>query len=85
MADGAPHGMDPWQQSVETRLSELRADTRAILTDISTLRGELAGLKERVGSLPTKGFIVNSVLSTLAVIAALILFADQLKVFFHLR
>lgn len=29
--DGTPGGMDPWQQTVETRLGELRADVRTLL------------------------------------------------------
>jgi hypothetical protein len=57
--------MDPWQQTVETRLGELRAD-------VGELKIDVAVIKERIGNLPTKGYIVKTVMAGLALIAALL-------------
>ena len=84
-ARGTFGGMDPWQQTVETRLGDLRTDLRAVAADVSSLKIDMAMVKERISHLPTKGFIVSALLSNLAVIAALTTFAPSLQHFLGLR
>jgi hypothetical protein len=82
---GDSTGMDPWQQTVETRLGELRTDLRGIGTDLGKVKTDVATLTERVGNLPTKGFIVTATLTTLAIIAAFALFGPNLRALFGLH
>jgi hypothetical protein len=76
---GDSTGMDPWQQTVETRLGELRADVRGIGADVGLIKMAVATLTERVAHLPTKGFIVTATLTTLAVVAAFAMFGPNLR------
>lgn len=76
--DGTSGGMDPWQQSVEKRLDKLDTNTSKLTVD-------LAVLTERVGHLPTKGFIVSALLTVLAVLAALNIFGPNIRTMFGLH
>ena len=71
--------MDPWQQTVETRLGELRADFRGMATDVGAIKTDVATLKERVAHLPSKEFIVKAVVGLAAFIGALTAFGPWLR------
>lgn len=77
----AASGMDHWQTSVETRLTDIRTDLRYLRSGIGTLDGATATLKERIARLPTKGFIVAAFLASLAVIGALVIFESPIQSF----
>lgn len=76
---GTSGGMDPWQTSVEARLGQLHTDVTGLRGDVGQLRVDVARLDEQVKALPGKGFIVLATTTTLGVLGAIILFADQLK------
>ena len=63
---------------MEARVKRLEDKFDRIDDRLGQARTDLAVLTERVSHLPSKGFIVGAVLSSLAVIAALILFQDKL-------
>ena len=42
-------GMDPWQQTLERKLGELRRDTRGLSTDNNAIQSDIAALARRVG------------------------------------
>lgn len=72
---GNSGGMDGRMDRLEGRMDKI--DDR--------LRGaeqQLATLNERVAHLPSKGFIVNALITGLTVMAALILFKDQIMLMF---
>lgn len=81
---GDSNGMDPWQQTVETRLGELRADLRGVASDVGAMKADMATLKEGVSHLPDKGFIVKTTLAALGLISALALFGPNLRSLLHL-
>jgi hypothetical protein len=78
---GTSGGMDGWQTSVEARLGEIRTDTRSLLGEVNAIKVNLATLTERVAHLPSKGFVVTAVLTSLTVIAALVVFQGQIQTF----
>lgn len=67
---------------MEERMARLESDMEHVkksldrLIDVPT---KLAVLEERVSHLPTKGWMVGSVATTLAVIAAMIAFGEKLQ------
>lgn len=67
--------MDPWQQTVESRLGELR-------TDIRELRSDIGAVKARIDHLPTKSFIVTALLASLGACSAISVFAAQIRALF---
>lgn len=83
---GTSGGMDSRVAKLEADVShiqrdigEIKTDLRESRTGIAKLTTELATLDAHVKHLPTKGFIVSAVLTTLAVIAALIVFQGNLQ------
>lgn len=60
------------------RISRLEARVDRMSEELAGTRVNLATLTERVAHLPSKGFIVAALLSTLAVVAALITFGEKL-------
>lgn len=71
---------------LESQMEGARSDLRDLKSSASGLDARLRGvetgvatLTERVAHLPSKGFIVTATTTALAVIAALILFADKIK------
>jgi hypothetical protein len=77
--------MDPWQQTVETRLGELRTDVRELRSDVSAIKVDLAAVKVRVDHLPTKSFIVTALLGSLAAFSAITVFAAQVRSLFGMH
>lgn len=54
-------GMDPWQHSVESRLSSLDGRAGRIEETLSAVRSDLSSVKTKVDDLPSKWFIVTAV------------------------
>lgn len=70
--DGRIAKLEANVENIGKSLTETRSDTRDI-------RDRTIRLEEKVAQLPTKGFIVSVVLTSLAVIAALIVFQDKIR------
>lgn len=64
---------------MEKRLDKLEGQFEKLREDIVGVKVQLATLTERVAHLPTKGFIVSTLGTSLAIIAALIVFADKIR------
>ena len=73
---GGPHdpGMEPRIAKIEATLEHV-----ALKEDIAKVNGRIDTLTERVSHLPTKTFIVTSLLLSLAVISALIVFQGHVQ------
>ena len=67
--------MDPWRQTVETRLGELRADIRTITADLASLKATVAAMQVTIAQLPTKAFIVHALIGGMGVFGAFQVFA----------
>jgi hypothetical protein len=83
---GTFDGMVPRIAALETHveyikrdIAELKASIEAVRKDVNGLKVDVATLIERVSHLPSKGFIVTSIISALAVIAGLITFQQQIQ------
>ena len=64
---------------MEARVAKLEGQFEKLNDKIDELRIDVAVLKERVGNLPGKGFIVTATLTGLAVFSAIVLFEDRLS------
>lgn len=71
---------------MEARVAKLEANVEHVLADVGSMVSNLANARERLAALevkvdhlPSKGFIVTTLLGVLAVIAALIGYADTIK------
>ena len=64
---------------LEAGVEHLGRDVGELRTDMRDVRDRLSRLEERVSHLPDKGFIVTSLLVTLAVLAGLITFQDNVR------
>jgi hypothetical protein len=83
---------------MEARVAKLESDVEYIKRDVAEIKGDVCSVREasvkidrevgvlieRVSHLPKKGFIVTVVLTTLAVIAALVVFQGNLQKLLHL-
>ena len=65
-------GVDKSLHQVSSVLSSLDTRTRGVEVNLATLT-------ERVAHLPSKGFIITTVLTASSVLAALVVFGDQVK------
>lgn len=70
---------------MEARIAKLEASVEHIdrnvarmTPDLANVRERMATIEERMAHLPGKGFIVSALLVSLAVIAALTAFSDQI-------
>jgi hypothetical protein len=71
---------------MEARVARLEANVERMVADVNSMNGSLANARERlaglevkVDHLPSKGFIVTALLVMLAVITALVGYADTIK------
>lgn len=75
---GTSGGMEARVNRLEDRLDKLSEKVGAVEVNLATLT-------ERVAHLPSKGFIVGVLLTSLSALGALVLFADQLKGLFGIK
>lgn len=64
---------------IQKDIAEIKSDVRELRTGIGKLNTDLATLTAHVSHLPTKGFIVTAVVTSLAVLGALIIFQGNLQ------
>lgn len=76
---GTSDGMDPWQQTVETRLGDLRTDLRAVAVDVGVLKTDVATIKERLEHVATKAGVYGIVTAVGVMLGALTVFAPVLQ------
>jgi hypothetical protein len=69
---------------IRSDVGEIKGSLGTVNSQVTEARINIATLIERVAHLPTKGFIVNAVLTALAVAAALVLFQGNIQKFFHI-
>ncbi len=79
---GSSGGMEPRAAKLEASVERIVADVAMMRSDVSNARERLAALEVKVDHLPSKGFIVTVVAASLAIVAGLIGYAEQLQVFF---
>lgn len=86
---GGGDGMEPRLAKLEAHMENVRSEMAETKSAVSSLVDRttgveirLAGLEVKVDHLPSKGFIVTSVIAALALIAAMFGFQDQLQTFF---
>ncbi len=63
---------------IEKNLTETRSDTRDV-------RDRTIRLEEKVNHLPSKGFIVSSLMTVLALLTALIVFQQHIRTLFSVQ
>lgn len=71
--------MDARVARLEAHVETLRSDSAAMRADIAVIRTNLATLTERVAHMPSKGFVVTSNMTALALFSGLMLFSEKLK------
>lgn len=71
--------MDPWQTSVENRLTGLETRISRIETNTGTISADLATLTERVSHLPRKGALYTTAVAIVVAIGAFITFGQKLQ------
>lgn len=64
---------------MEQRVGRLERQQEQLARDVTDLRVAVATISERVAHLPGKGFIVTATSTTIALIGALVLFADKVR------
>lgn len=64
---------------IQKDIAEIKSDVREFRTSIGALNSTSATLTERVSHLPTKGFIVTCLVTSLGVVAALIVFQTSIQ------
>jgi hypothetical protein len=63
---------------MEQRVAKLENQFEKLNEKVDTLRIDVAVLKERVGNLPSKGFIVTATVTSLALVGALSVFGERI-------
>ena len=71
--------LEAHMEHVHTDLSGLKQNVSSVDGRLRSVETGLATLTERVSHLPSKGFIVSALITSLAVIAAMLAFQDQIK------
>ncbi|KHQ51231.1 hypothetical protein [Mameliella alba] len=66
---------------LEATAEHMRADLSDLKSDARDLRDRMRTVEVKIDHLPSKGFIVSSVLVALTVIAALIGYAQKIQAF----
>lgn len=64
--------MDPWQTSVEKRLDSLDRRLSSIEADAGSIKVDVATVKTNVSHLPSKGFIVTTVILGLTALSLIV-------------
>jgi hypothetical protein len=63
---------------MEQRVAKIEGQFEKLNEKVDTLRIDVAVLKERVGNLPSKGFIVSATVTSLALLGAVSVFGERL-------
>ncbi|WP_437871573.1 hypothetical protein ACSD7O_24985 [Methylorubrum extorquens] len=74
-----PNGGDGTSGGMEHRVRRLEDDYKEVRADLKTLLVDVAVLKERVTHLPTKGWAVGAIVTTLGLITAIVTLAPKLQ------
>lgn len=72
---GTSDGMEPRIAKLEAQMEAVRSD----LSRLANLPADLATVKENVRHLPSKGFVVTATSTSIALIGAIVIFADKLR------
>ena len=64
---------------VDDRVSRLEGRVDKVIDELGGVKVNIATLTERVSHLPSKGFIVTTTTAALALVAAIAVFADNIK------
>lgn len=70
-------------EHIKSDIGEMKQSLRTVQDGVSELRIAFARIDERVAHLPSKGFIVGCVLTTLAFLAAITVFQDNIRKAFN--
>jgi hypothetical protein len=76
---GTSDGMEARVARLEAHVEILRGDSAATRADVADIRLSLATLTERIAHLPSKGFVVTSNMTAIALFSGVILFGEKLK------
>lgn len=76
---GNSGGMEARIAKLEVTVEHIDRNVARMAPDLANVRERMGVLEERVAHLPGKGFIVVALLTSLAVVAALIAFSDQIS------
>ncbi|MEC5292094.1 hypothetical protein VSX64_15250 [Aurantimonas sp. C2-6-R+9] len=74
-------GMEPRVAKLEASVAHIERDVTELRTDMRDVRDRLSRIETRVDHLPSKGFVVSSVILTLAILTAVITFQDRIQQF----
>ncbi|MEM6728714.1 MAG: hypothetical protein AAF618_09455 [Pseudomonadota bacterium] len=74
-------GVEVRMARIEADLAHLSSDVGALRSDTRDARDRVIALEVKVDHLPTKGFIVSTMLTALAVVAALVAYGDAIRGF----
>ena len=64
---------------LEATIEHMRSDVSDLKTDARDLRDRMRAVEVKIDHLPSKGFIVVALLGALAVVGALIGYAEQIQ------
>lgn len=64
---------------MEDRVNRLEGRIDKVVDELGSVNVSIATLTERVAHLPSKGFIVTTSTTALALLAAIVIFADNIK------
>lgn len=67
---------------MEARVKRLEDDYKEVRADLKTLVVDVAVLKERVSHLPTKGWAVAAIVTTLGLVTTVVTLAPKLQAAF---
>ena len=76
---GTPGGMEARVARLEAHVETLRSDVAELRAAVAALTETVAVLTERVAHLPSKGFVVTSNMTAIALFSGLMLFGEKLK------
>lgn len=76
---GTSDGMDGRVARLEAHVETLRSDVADLRAAVAALSEKVAVLTERVAHLPSKGFVVTSNMTAMALFAGVMLFGEKLK------
>lgn len=82
---GTSDGMEGRVASLEAHMEHVRADVGTLKTDVGAIKTDIAVMKEQIKNLPTKAFIIVSVLGIGSLLTGITVFQTQIKALFGLH